>query len=371
MNVTGQTELSIVLYESFNLCRKEWTKVGAEDGFIVLGVTNVVVGLLELTAIHTMTRRRYLIDGPGELTLLNGIIGNRGDVHPRRRGSRFDEGEGDSLLVTGGEDSILSATIVNNGFNFSTQRDHPLQMPSSPPLRPLPNHALPTLVKTINRMIKYGAASYGLHSYILLPPSPLTTNDSSSSTATKVTLPQRIFSHLGQIDQSNVLHFAIQRNYLTNDTLNPTPQFPQVTAESYAPAFYVLRDDMNSEIVCVIRGTQSLSDIKTDLETTMVEMTLPSFPSSSSDSSNAGGTEKYMMHAGILATAKNLLEKDSVLLKKLIGALQENKGYSLVLTGHSLGAGIVRSFRTPRCVRFESTTNDDRHWVVRRQHLLF
>lgn len=54
-----------------------------------------------------------------------------------------------------------------------------------------------------------------------------------------------------------------------------------------------------------------------------------------------GGDETFLAHAGILAAAQRLLDpSSSPLFAKLRGSLEET-GYSLVFTGHSLGAAIA------------------------------
>lgn len=102
----------------------------------------------------------------------------------------------------------------------------------------------------------------------------------------------------------------------------------------------MLRDDLNSEIVCVIRGTQSLHDVRIDLEATEVNLELPSLIP-------GGENEVYRSHGGILAAARRLLNPElSALFPKLRTVMQEHENYALVLTGHSLGSAIVSDIVT-------------------------
>ena len=358
LNLTGRTDLSLVAKEYLVLCRKEWDLVCEQDG-VRLGVWSVAIGLLEMAAIQAMSKERWIAEGPGRLKLLNGedeedfsgelaaaspgrtrrkrslrrreSIGfDRPGIGRRRTTRRWaeDDGEGDRLLVTGGGDLIVEGTILNDsfdpiahlspsprtfvpsddlddlppidlgdalpGFSFPpTPRTpaspfHSFATPSSPPLRPVPDpRPLPSLLKTMKRHARLATASYGLHSYLIDPVMPFTPSGA--------TLPHRIFAHLGGVQgPDNVLHVAIQKEYLSGPAEGELD-------ESYEPQIYLLRDDVNLEVVCVVRGTQSLADIKTDLEASFDEVELPSLVPGEEP-------ETFLAHAGILAAARRLLK---------------------------------------------------------------
>lgn len=229
LNLTGRTDLSIVAKEYFSFCHVEWNKVSSSDG-TRLGVWGVMIGFMEMAAVQAMSREQWLAEGPGNLKLLNGEedidsvlegeketnstttndIDGPGLSSPsrrsftrkperigiaRRKSTRAwstEDREAESLIVTGGEDSILEGTIINESYNplshlspvisstrslyeelppldiddlpggFSpvfTQLTSPLVFakdpPISPPLRPLPDiRPLPTLLKTIKRCVR-------------------------------------------------------------------------------------------------------------------------------------------------------------------------------------------------------------------------
>lgn len=334
LNLTGQTDLSIVVKEYLALCRKEWDTVCAEDG-VRLSVWSVGLGLFELMAVQaseltlrqlarpdadspsrTVSKERWLRDGPGHLVLLNGdeppidaAINSGGTPYiapllrrrstkrraslERRpslgRGRRWAEEEGESLLVTGGGDSIMEGRILNDPFDalaFSpsfSPREAPIEdiddlppldlngtlpgfsfppsplpftttVPASPPLKPFDESLTDAsdFTNLLRRHVRLATASYGLHSYILAPPSPLFTPGVDHHT-----LPHRVFSHLGGVDHktSQVLHVAIQKHY------TGVPAAKDTLEDVYEPQFYLLRDDLHGEVVCVVRGTQSLADM--------------------------------------------------------------------------------------------------------------
>ncbi|PWN39666.1 hypothetical protein IE81DRAFT_368901 [Ceraceosorus guamensis] len=94
---------------------------------------------------------------------------------------------------------------------------------------------------------------------------------------------------------------------------------------------YVSIDDVSKAIVLTCRGTLGLSDILTDLtcefEDTWVDGGRPD--------------HVYKVHAGMAASARRLASPGTTVHKTLRLALESRPDYGLVLTGHSLGAGVT------------------------------
>eukprot|EP00897_Mesotaenium_endlicherianum_P009529 jgi/Mesen1/8604/ME000005S08565 len=88
------------------------------------------------------------------------------------------------------------------------------------------------------------------------------------------------------------------------------------------PAYYIALDHARRALVLAVRGTWTYSDMLTDLN-------LHSEPLSTLGSDGHA-------HAGMLSAADWILRTER---EHLRDALQQHPGYSLVLTGHSLGAG--------------------------------
>ncbi|GAA5858693.1 hypothetical protein JCM1840_006515 [Sporobolomyces johnsonii] len=398
LNLTGRTEVSKAIVEYWGTCRAEWDKVcEQEEGGIGLSVWNAGRGLAELATLHSMTRDRWLREGPGHLVLLNGdeeealdeVTPRLAPHRPQRsmhrrpslkrptftmressyRWTDDDDRDGEGLVVTSSQGSVLEGTIISSSptkrsfrksglspmlvsRRFSlpgepppmTLDDPPLSSPSSayltteppdlpfsPPLMPVPekDDKIAALVSLLKRYCRLATASYGLHTYIVSPPTPLLTPSGA-------TLPHRLFAHLGGLeDHHNVLHVALQKRYTG---VSPSSDGDEGALDAiYAPQFYLLRDDVEGQIVCVIRGTQSLADICTDLDGSFVNLDLPSLDPSSTSSS-----PPYRIHSGILTAARHLLDPThSPLFAKLAAILTEHSGYSLVLTGHSLGGAMA------------------------------
>ncbi|BGP33516.1 hypothetical protein JCM10296v2_005320 [Rhodotorula toruloides] len=412
LNLSGRTEVSKAVVEYWRTCRGEWDKVVGEEGEDTVSVIAVVKGVLELAALHRMTRRRWLQDGPGRLKLLNGdndiLTGlatpRFGPLRPRhsidlerpsitqrqqswRWTSNGGEEDGEGLVVTGHEGGVLQGSIISHEEprSLPSPRLHkptkaspdkramidqlleeepppldltepgPSQLPASPPLQPIDDRADPVadLVSLIKRHCRLSTASYGLHTMLPSPPTPLLTPSGQ-------TLPHRLFAHLGGLtDHRNVLHVALQKRY------TGIPSVEDEIEATYAPQFYVLRDDLRAEVVVVIRGTQSLADVRTDLDGSLIPLDLPAPPTTSSyypASDSPRAPSPFRIHSGILATARHLLSPSSTspLYSKLAAILAEHPRYGLVFTGHSLGAALASSL----AILLGEYDAAEKRWVV-------
>ncbi|GAA5850031.1 hypothetical protein JCM9279_004889 [Rhodotorula babjevae] len=415
MNLSGRTEVARAVVEYWRACRVEWDRVVDEDGEDRIGLWSVGQGLIELAVVQSMTHSRWLREGPGRLVLLNGgscadsglgspqggqqrrkrsIALERPSIAKRQQSYRWtsdgDEEDGAGLVVTSRREGVLVGSLISRDEpHTSTARgrdaliapssrldasttigqrldqepppfelDSPPHLPSSPPLPPVRDHRDPLadLVSLIKRTCRLSTASYGLHTLVPSPPTPLLTPSGK-------TLPQRVFAHLGGADHRDVLHVAIQKRYTG---LPSASGDGEDEASSYSPAMFLLRDDARGEIVVVFRGTQSLADLRTDLDGSLVPLDLPDLPPSASAKPEPASTP-YRIHSGILSAAQHLLSPapssttPSPLLPSLRATLAAHPRHALVLTGHSLGAALASTL----ALLLGAWDAESRSWVVR------
>ena len=386
-----------------------------------------------------VTYERWLQEGPGDLVLLNGLEGDGAALATprfgpvRRRASRerlrpsitqrMDsfrwsgengaEEDGEGLVLTRSVDGILEGSIISRDSRRkppSPRRRHPPVLPSptpsigqvlddepppfaldpddgpedgtstppswipsSPPLQPIadPLEPLADFVSLVKRHCRLCTASYGLHTLLPSPPTPLLTPSGQ-------TLPHRLFAHLGGLDDHrNVLHVALQKRY----DGGPVSEEEDEIEATYAPQFYVLRDDARGEIVCVIRGTQSLADVwvslslslsllsptpevltrwpcrRTDLDGSLIPLDLPPV-----DGESPAHSRNYRIHSAILSAARYLLSpsSSSPLYSNLSRILADHPRYALVFTGHSLGAALASTL----ALLVGTYDPIERRWVV-------
>jgi len=82
--------------------------------------------------------------------------------------------------------------------------------------------------------------------------------------------------------------------------------------------FVAINED-KKQVVVSVRGTQDLNDCLTNVNCIPVEL-----------------TEGVYSHEGMLVTAREILARMSAMIKAFV-----KDGYELLVTGHSLGAGVA------------------------------
>ncbi|CAE6474763.1 unnamed protein product [Rhizoctonia solani] len=113
------------------------------------------------------------------------------------------------------------------------------------------------------------------------------------------------------------------------------------------PRFWVLTDHGRKQIVLVLRGTYSLNELAIDLTCEPVSFTpareTPIFKprDEPEKQSTERAEETHIVHGGMLKTAELMGLPGRPVHTAIAKALRKNPGYELVLTGHSLGAGVA------------------------------
>ncbi|KAF9923041.1 hypothetical protein FBU30_006857 [Linnemannia zychae] len=119
----------------------------------------------------------------------------------------------------------------------------------------------------------------------------------------------------------------------------------------YSPRYYLLDDVETKQIVLVLRGTKSLHDLMIDLTCDAADLWLDHDTSPLRDAhgnivpkteENLKRRRPFRVHGGFLKAARTIASAETIgIQEKVKAALEARPGYSLLLIGHSLGAGIA------------------------------
>ncbi|KAJ1553613.1 hypothetical protein HK405_007422 [Cladochytrium tenue] len=145
-------------------------------------------------------------------------------------------------------------------------------------------------------------------------------------------------------DIDDILHFARYAEVIYDDD-DVALSFPAENIIRHSPdnhlyksPYLVVHDTLNDAVVIAVRGTYSAADILVDLKFTLASMDVPEL-----SEQRRNGVE-LLVHEGMLMSAMNIL-KELRELNVLEPLLRDpsSKYYEcgLVVTGHSLGAGVA------------------------------
>ncbi|KAG9068344.1 hypothetical protein KI688_010612 [Linnemannia hyalina] len=119
----------------------------------------------------------------------------------------------------------------------------------------------------------------------------------------------------------------------------------------YSPRYYLLDDVETKQIVLVLRGTKSLHDLMIDLTCDAADLWLDHDTSPLRDAhgnilpnteENLKRKRPFRVHGGFLKAARTIASAETIgIQEKVKAALEARPEYSLLLIGHSLGAGIA------------------------------
>ncbi|KAI8851540.1 Alpha/Beta hydrolase protein [Chytridium lagenaria] len=108
-----------------------------------------------------------------------------------------------------------------------------------------------------------------------------------------------------------------------------------ISNQLFLSPYFIVYDPDTDSIIIAIRGTFSIADVLVDLKFDLAEFDIPELEDTK------GG---HWAHSGMLRTARNIVadvEKEDVLRPVLTDPESDYFGCPLVVTGHSLGAGVA------------------------------
>ncbi|KAJ3104281.1 hypothetical protein HK100_004081 [Physocladia obscura] len=172
-------------------------------------------------------------------------------------------------------------------------------------------YPLPHLLRNFERYCRFSSASYGAEFMKLMGVGKLR---DIHSTDDSIHANHFAFSIHADIPVNDILHSSFM-----SDTTGLAQEKPTMDAVIN----YVTLDRAAKVVVVALRGTMALNDVLTDLKF---------------DYATFMG---HKVHSGILRSAALLYKKGAPLRETVRKALEDNPTYGLILTGHSLGAGVA------------------------------
>ena len=161
------------------------------------------------------------------------------------------------------------------------------------------------------RYVKFAVGAYGSHFMNIM---------GISKEAFNYSILDEGGQHLNHTSLAN--HVNIPVEHIVNSSYLDTSS--TINGPLVAPVHYIVVDKATESVVVSLRGTLGLGDIITDFQSNYVHYKY------------GDGIEGYA-HSGMFHCANAVLSKG--LLASVNRALRDNAGFSLTLTGHSLGGG--------------------------------
>ncbi|KAJ3382943.1 hypothetical protein HDU80_001365, partial [Chytriomyces hyalinus] len=168
------------------------------------------------------------------------------------------------------------------------------------------NYPFPHLLQNLDRYNRFSAAAYGAEFMKMMNMRSVHTTDNTTHTN------HYAFSAHTGIPLSDILLSSFSHK-------EAAPTAPEMDTVIH----YVALDRMARSVVVTLRGTFALNDIITDLKFDYADFM------------------GHRAHSGMLRCAALLYKKGSAVRDAVRKALEDNPTFGLVITGHSLGAGVA------------------------------
>ncbi|KAJ3006123.1 UNVERIFIED_CONTAM: hypothetical protein HDU68_004263 [Siphonaria sp. JEL0065] len=224
------------------------------------------------------------------------------------------------------------------------------------------------LFQNIRRYIRFSAGSYGKLAINVLDPSSITLENEieharHAQADDAISGGHAFFSTYTSRPLPTIYHTTHHNQKATeNHLLSSVSSVPRILPENnthYNPTFYIVLDHPNKSVVLCLRGTLSLHDLLVDLSCDYTEHEIQG--------------ENYLVHSGMFNAAERvtlpsqewtarvaaLLQQQQAsksnglpnpfrtdptppkVYEAVLAGLNTHPGYSLIITGHSLGAGLA------------------------------
>ncbi|CAG8492820.1 9718_t:CDS:2 [Paraglomus brasilianum] len=344
----GTTDAAKALAEFVALVKREW--VVREEGFHdceaigTLGVFQIIKALAAWASLQSLTSQRWESEMTGwkkvKLVDLRDVLEEWEEIN--HSDSLYDglewledEEDEEMVLVQSKTDNLVvgeltrdekqgvprwSAPVdvysprLNSLFAETTKRF------SNPYLEEYVNQPeeekLFTLLHNLKRYSKYSSTAYDFKTAII----------------NKLPYKAAIWRENGRLQRYT---FARVNNLPLHSIVHTSHQVQSTNNSHYKPTYILFKDHDTKSIILALRGTMSIHDLIVDLSCEYMDFQLP-------EDIQKGDETKYKVHKGIWQVAKDLSTPgaEGNVFDVLNKEMEDNEDYGLVLTGHSLGAGV-------------------------------
>ncbi|ORY46811.1 alpha/beta-hydrolase [Rhizoclosmatium globosum] len=196
------------------------------------------------------------------------------------------------------------------------------------------------LFQNIRRYIRFAAGSYGKLAINVLDPTSID-NPLAEEPDGSVSTNHTFFSNYTTRPIPTIYHTTDHTKKATeNQLLHSLTNVPRILPENkthYNPTFYLILDHPNKSVVLCLRGTLSLHDLLVDLSSAADRITLPAPEYLASLASKPQSSSSSTALPNIFKTDPT----PPYAYESVLAGLESHPGYSLIITGHSLGAGLA------------------------------
>ncbi|KAJ3154685.1 hypothetical protein HDU89_007924 [Geranomyces variabilis] len=318
-NVFGSTEMATAIKEFASLVRRELSAaLSEEEGAVSLrdiGTVDSIRALMAWVSLQYATSAQWNIEAREGSRLMHcapaGAEESPEDVQWSnvRNGQQTHPGDvvGGSIGTPHGDD----------------------QRPPSPPQEPKSraDAAEAKLLKDLRRYVKFATGMYGRHQIAALNGEiPGFGFNASPDPRRGGRAEREFFASHADTPLESIYHSTANENddFGFGDILE--------SGQKYKPTVYVIADHSSDQIIIAFRGTNSFEDVLVDLTCEYEDFSHTAHP---------GQTHK--VHSGMMRAARAVSEDNHVARVKeaVVSLLEQYPNYGILLTGHSLGAGLA------------------------------
>ncbi|KAJ3076086.1 hypothetical protein HDU98_005778 [Podochytrium sp. JEL0797] len=264
------------------------------------------------------------------------------------------EVEEGSVIVDGNVDDSVVLGHIGSAFDANNQSFDDFSALSAS-----------RLFQNIRRYVRFAAGSYGKLAINVLNPSSMTLDNelnfhNTRGSSQSVSPNHAFFSNYTTRPLPEIVHTTDHNKQSTqNQLLSSISSVPRLLPENtshYNPTFYLILDHPNQSVVLCLRGTLSLHDLLVDLTCSYTPITINETPYIVHSGMHAAAT-RFTLPAtewSTLIAAQTHQARENGLpnpfkttptpphvYEAVLEGLLAHPGYSLIVTGHSLGAGLA------------------------------